>query len=134
MPREPAVLEYVFALPYPLSDLMHSHWKAGFTRIVRDKEARTRTLHTSRSQATRGTLSGCFVVPPPGDVCRPYQEFSRVLKGDGVVVVTLWERHEGSIFQRMRNVLETLVPGKGGWFVLSNYERSHPLLLVVIAS
>ncbi|CAN0214867.1 unnamed protein product, partial [Ectocarpus sp. 6 AP-2014] len=42
---------------------------------------------------------------------RAIQEFSRVLKGDGVVAVTLWERHEGSVFQRMRNVVETLVPG-----------------------
>ncbi|CAN0120127.1 unnamed protein product, partial [Ectocarpus sp. 8 AP-2014] len=42
---------------------------------------------------------------------RSYQEFSRVLKRDGVVAVTLWERKEGSVFQRMRNVVETLVPG-----------------------
>ncbi|CAN0040850.1 unnamed protein product, partial [Ectocarpus fasciculatus] len=39
------------------------------------------------------------------------QEFSRVLKKDGVVVVTLWEGHEGSVFQLMRSVLETLIPG-----------------------
>lgn len=64
-------------------------------------------------------------MPPSGDVCRSYQEFSRVLKGDGVVVVTLWERQEGSVFQRMRNVVETLVPGKGGWFLPSNYCRSR---------
>ncbi|CBN79539.1 methyltransferase [Ectocarpus siliculosus] len=42
---------------------------------------------------------------------RAIQEFSRVLKRDGVVAVTLWERQEGSVFQRMRNVVETLVPG-----------------------
>lgn len=40
------------------------------------------------------------------------QEFSRVLKKDGVVAATVWESHEDSIFQRLNGVLETLDPGE----------------------
>ncbi|CAN0051480.1 unnamed protein product [Pylaiella littoralis] len=42
------------------------------------------------------------------------QEFSRVLKKNGVVAVTLWEKSEDSILARFNDVLETLVPGYEG--------------------
>eukprot|EP00752_Nemacystus_decipiens_P003656 g3370.t1 len=45
---------------------------------------------------------------------RAVQEFSRVLREDGVVAVTFFERHDDSLFQRMREVLEILVPGFKG--------------------
>lgn len=35
-----------------------------------------------------------------------------MVKGDGMVVLTLWEKHEDSIFERIASVLETLTPGK----------------------
>ncbi|CAM9761135.1 unnamed protein product, partial [Laminaria digitata] len=42
---------------------------------------------------------------------RAVQEFSRVLRSDGLVMIAIWERHEDSIYQRMAAVLETLSPG-----------------------
>eukprot|EP00903_Cladosiphon_okamuranus_P010301 g9749.t1 len=45
---------------------------------------------------------------------RAIQEFSRVLGNDGVVAVTFFERHEGSLFERFRDVLDAIVPGFEG--------------------
>ncbi|CAM9835862.1 unnamed protein product, partial [Hapterophycus canaliculatus] len=42
------------------------------------------------------------------------KEFSRVLRSNGVVAVTLWEKHEDCIFDRLHRVLDTLVPGYEG--------------------
>ncbi|CAN0128458.1 unnamed protein product [Ascophyllum nodosum] len=45
------------------------------------------------------------------DWIRAIQELCRVLRDDGMVLVTLWEREEGSLFHRMGAVLEKLNPG-----------------------
>ena len=92
--------------------------KADLAQFVQEKETHPHVTLTSDSP--RPLLMFRAVTSPLLDVCRSYQEFSRVLKKDGVVVVTLWEGHEGSVFQLMRNVLETLIPGKRGWFLPSN--------------
>ncbi|CAM9172627.1 unnamed protein product [Scytosiphon promiscuus] len=42
------------------------------------------------------------------------KEFARVLRGDGVVAVTLWERYDDSVFERIDRVLNTLDPGFEG--------------------
>ena len=36
-----------------------------------------------------------------------------MLRSDGLVVITIWEKHEDSIYQRMAAVLDTLSPGRG---------------------
>lgn len=35
-----------------------------------------------------------------------------MLKSDGVVAVTVFEKQHGSLFQRLHEVLDTLVPGE----------------------